>query len=146
MSHPTVASSSSPSFQLIMNSALDTYKKRTRRDLRAHPLAVQLQTCGTPSAIIAVLQEQLQGLDQSRSNDARWTNWLDPTVNVLSAFSDIVGAGVSLVCFRTCNFLRSAVLYYLAAISPCERDFHRSWRPPFSVYILVSFHTGHYNT
>jgi hypothetical protein len=98
MSHPTVAL---PNFQLIINDALDTYKKRTKKDLRAHPLAVQLQTCGTPSAIIAVLQEQIRGLDQSRSTDERWTKWLDPTINVLYAFSGTVGAGVSLVCFRT---------------------------------------------
>ena len=98
MSHATAASSSSPNFQLTINNALDTYKKRTRKDLRAHPLAVQLQTCDTPSAIIAVLKEQVQGLDQSPSTDERWTNWLDPTVNVLSAFSDTIGAGVSLVC------------------------------------------------
>ena len=111
MSHPTVASSSSPNFQLIINNALDTYKKRTRRDLRTHPLAVQLQTCGSPTAILDVLQEQVQALDQSRGTDERWTKWLDPTINVMYTFSNILGAGVSLVCLTTRSFLRYAPSY-----------------------------------
>ncbi|KAF8483006.1 hypothetical protein DFH94DRAFT_647558, partial [Russula ochroleuca] len=95
--HPTAASSSSFNFQIIINNALNKYKKRTKSDLLSHPLAVQLQTCDSPNAILVVLQEQLQGLDQSRSTDERWTKWLDPTVNVLYAFSSILGAGVGLL-------------------------------------------------
>jgi hypothetical protein len=126
MSHtyPTAASSSSPSpsstssnFQFIINNALDTYKKRTRKDLRAHPLAAQLQTCESPTAILAVLQQQVQGVDQSRSANEQWTKWLDPTVNVLYAFSDILGAGVSLVCLTTCTSVRSIISYSCGSFS-----------------------------
>jgi hypothetical protein len=101
MSHtrPTASSysSSSSNFQLIINNALDAYKKRTKNDLLAHPLAAKLQSCNTPSSILAVLQQQIQGLDQSRSSDDRWTRWLDPTVNVLFALSATLGEGVGLV-------------------------------------------------
>jgi hypothetical protein len=95
------SSSSSSNFQLIINNALDAYKKRTKNDLLAHPLAAKLQPCNTPSAILAVLQQQFQGLDQSRSTDDRWTRWLDPTVNVLFALSATLGEGVGLVCLIT---------------------------------------------
>ena len=97
--HPMASSSSpsSPNFQLIINNALDTYKKRTKNDLLAHPLAAKLQSCNTPSAILAILDQQIQGLDHSRSSDDRWTRWLDPTVNVLLALSETLGEGVSLV-------------------------------------------------
>ena len=55
------SSSSSSSFQLIINNAfLDAYKKRTKNDLLAHPLAANLQSCDTPSATLAVLQQQIQ--------------------------------------------------------------------------------------
>ena len=92
MSHtqPTAASSSSSSpsnFQLLINNALNTYKKRTKKELRNHPLAVQLQACDSPDAVLVVLKQQL---DQSRS-DERWTKWLDPTIHVLLAFSQTVG-------------------------------------------------------
>ncbi|KAF8460705.1 hypothetical protein DFH94DRAFT_683106 [Russula ochroleuca] len=96
MSHSHLTAASSSNFQLIINNALDAYKKRTRNDLLAHPLAPQLQACDSPGAILAILQQQVQGLDQSWS-DNRWTKWLDPTVNVLFAFSSTIGAGVGLV-------------------------------------------------
>ena len=98
-SHPTVSSSSN--FQVVINNALDQYKLRTKNDLLAHPLAAQLQSCNSPSAILAILQQQVQGLDQSRSYDERWSRWLDPTVNVLYGISSTLGAGAGLVCLRT---------------------------------------------
>jgi hypothetical protein len=105
MSHPppTAASSSNQvsNFQLIINNALDEYKKRTKKDLLAHPLVTDLQSCNTPSAILSVLQHQVQGLDESQRSDDRWTRWLDPTVNVLFTLSSTLGEGVGLVCVRT---------------------------------------------
>jgi hypothetical protein len=98
--HVTVSSSSSSSanFQLIINNALDKYKKRTKNDLITHPLAAQIQSCHSPGAILAILQQQVQGPDQSRSSDERWSKWLDPTVNVIYVLSSTLAAGVSLVC------------------------------------------------
>ena len=101
MSHAQPTASSSSNFQLIINNALDKYKKRTKNDLLAHPLAAQLQSCDSPNAILAVLQQQVHGLDQSRSGDERWSRWLDPTVNVLYALSSTLAAGVGLVRLMT---------------------------------------------
>ena len=102
-SHPTTTTTpkSSANFQLIFNDALKTYEKRTKKGLLTHPLAVELQDCNSPSAILAVIHQQVQGLDQSQSNDDRLTKWLDPTVNVLQTLSDTLGEGVSLVIFKT---------------------------------------------
>jgi hypothetical protein len=97
----TAASSSSSNFQLIFNNALKAYEKRTKKDLLAHPLAAELNTCNTPNAILSVLQQQVPGLDQLRSSDDRWSKWLDPTANVLFALSASLGEGVGLVCLRT---------------------------------------------
>jgi hypothetical protein len=110
MSHPQLTAASSSNFQLIFNNALKAYEKRTKRDLLDHPLVAQLQICDSPSAILAVLHQQVQGLDQSRSSDSRlgWTKWLDPTVNVLYALTATLGEGVGLVCLRTSTCLRSA--------------------------------------
>ncbi|KAF8502060.1 hypothetical protein F5888DRAFT_1904496 [Russula emetica] len=118
MSHtqPTASSSSSSSnFQLIINNALDKYKKRTKNDLRVHPLATRLQTCNSPAAIIAILQEQVQGLDQSQSSDERWSKWLDPTVNVLQAFSSILQAGASMA-FPPANVIFAGVGVLLSTL------------------------------
>ncbi len=117
MSHTKSAAASSSTFQLLINNALDTYKKRTKMDLLAHPLAVRLQTCDTAAAILTILQEQVQGPGQSLSNDDRWLKWLDPTVNVLFAFSGKLGAGVGLVCLTPAHPI-SALSYLF------DRYFH----------------------
>jgi len=113
MSHAHSAAPSSSKFQLIINNALKVYEKRTKNDLLAHPLAAQLQDCGTPAAVLSLLQEQVQGLDQSQCGDERWSRWLDPTVNVLFAFSATIGAGVSLVFRKACHSSESCVLTFI---------------------------------
>ena len=97
MSHPHTSHASSPNFQLIFNNALKAYEKRTRSDLLAHPLAAQLQDCDTPSEILAVIHQQVEGLHHFQSADERLTRSLNPTVNVLFAFSGALGEGVGLV-------------------------------------------------
>jgi len=93
--HPT---STSSNFQIILDNALKAYKKRTKNDLLKHPLADRLQACDSPSSMLTVLQEQVQELDQSQRSN---TKWLDPTVNVLHTFSEVLGEGVGSVGFRT---------------------------------------------
>jgi hypothetical protein len=73
------------------------YEKRTRKDLLSHPLACQLQACDSPASILVVLQSQVDELDGARKSDERMTKWLGPTINVLLAFSDTLGEGISLV-------------------------------------------------
>jgi hypothetical protein len=97
MSHTHPTSSSSSNFQIIFDDALKAYEKRTRKDLRTHPLAAQLQNCNSPSSILDVLQQQVQELNQSQRRNERWTRWLDPTVTVLHVFSETLGESVTSV-------------------------------------------------
>jgi hypothetical protein len=76
---------------------LKEYEKNTKTDLLAHPLMAQLQTCNSPTDILAVLRTQVQQFEQSTSGDDKLTRWLNPTVNVLYAFSSVIGTGVGLV-------------------------------------------------
>jgi hypothetical protein len=133
MSHSQLTPASSSNFQLIINNALEAYKKRTKNDLLAHPLAHQLQACDSPGAILAILQQQAQGMDQSRTDD-RWTKWLDPTVNVLFAFSATLGTGVGLVCSRTSAISDLHSYIYLAGILTRECSLCRHRCSPFGVY------------
>ncbi|KAI9436556.1 hypothetical protein H4582DRAFT_397851 [Lactarius indigo] len=100
MSTPTTpadASSSHSNFQSIFHTSLKAYERKTKKDLLSHPLATRLNSCDSPAAILTVLQDQVQEFEQSRSVDERLTKWLDPTVNVLYAFSATLGEGVGLV-------------------------------------------------
>jgi hypothetical protein len=92
--HPT---STSSNFRLIFDDALKAYKKRTKLDPLTHPLADRLESCDSADSILTVLQELVQEFIQSQRGN---TKWLDPTVNVLLAFSEVLGEGVGSVCFR----------------------------------------------
>jgi hypothetical protein len=97
MSQVPPASASSTYFETILTAALTAYNKQTRKDIALHPLATQLRSCDSPSAILAVLRTQVQTFDQSQTANEKLTKWLDPTVNVLYAFSVTLSNGVGLV-------------------------------------------------
>ncbi|KAH9001084.1 hypothetical protein EDB92DRAFT_1811996 [Lactarius akahatsu] len=92
---PVTAISPASNFQLIFSTALKAYEKRTKTDLLAHPLASQLQACSSPGSILALLQDQADDLAQARRSDERLTKWLNPTVDVLLAFSATLGEGAA---------------------------------------------------
>ena len=80
---------------------MKAYKKRTKKDLLKHPLADRLQDCNSASNFLTVLQGQVQELNEFQRSNERLTKWLDPTVKVLHAFSEIFGEGADLVSIRT---------------------------------------------
>jgi hypothetical protein len=114
-------STSSPNFGIIFAAALKEYKEQTKKDIDSHPLANQLTSCDSPNAVLTVLQTQVQTFDRSESANEMWTKLLDPTVNVLYAFSGFVSniAGPvnpeTLSCFRPA-LTRSQVFPPAAAI------------------------------
>src|SRR6266404_1011181 len=105
MSQVSSTATSSTNFETIFRSALTAYKKQTKQDITSHPLLAQLQSCDSPSAILVVLRAQVQLIDTQKSDD-KLTKWLDPTVNVLYAFSATLGNGIGLVSCETPNCLR----------------------------------------
>ena len=108
MSQTHTSTSSNSNYQSIFDNALEAYQKKTKKDLRSHPLFAKLETCNSPGAVLTTLREQIPQLDQSRNIEDKLTKWLNPTVNVIYNFSESIGGGVSLVSLNvTC--LRSDV-------------------------------------
>ena len=134
MPHSNPTASSSNHFQIVINNALKAYEKRTKNDLLSHPLATQLQDCNSPADILAVLYQQVQGIDQSRNTEDRWTKWLDPTINTLYTLSETLGEGVSLVSERTSICPRTHSHMYVAGILTCKGHIRRCWCPSLSTY------------
>ena len=134
MSRTHSAPASSSNFQLIFNNALKAYEKQTNKDLLVHPLAAELQSCDSPTSILAVLQQQVQDFNQSRTSNERLTKCLDPTVNVLYAFSGALGEGVGLVCLGMRARLRCVSYPYFAGLFTSKGDLRWSRRSPFGVY------------
>lgn len=90
-----------PNFQPIFEQALEEYRKKTGKDLTAHPLAAVINGCDSPTAILTVLQKKANELKQSRSNDEQLIEWLVPTVNILNALSATLGEDVGSVSYQS---------------------------------------------
>ena len=91
------ASTSQSKFASLFNTALESYKLKTKKDLASHPLLPSLQSCNSPDAVVTVLRDQVPAFNQSLNGDDGLTKWVAPTVNVLYSFSETIGHGVGLV-------------------------------------------------
>ena len=96
-SKSSTTTASSSNLKVILEKALDAYKIKIKQDLITHPLASQLQACDSSAAILTILQDHIQQFERSRGSDERLRRWLNPTINVLYAFSATLGQGVGLV-------------------------------------------------
>ena len=139
--------STSTDFESIFRAALDAYRVWTKKDIPSHPLATQLESCNSSSAVLSVLRAQVQAFDRSQSADDKWTKWLDPTVNVLYAFSTTLGNGVGVVSDDTLSRLRATLTCVITGIPASECYFCRNRRPSSSEYhpfpricALVTYH------
>ena len=100
---PTVPSTSTSqsNFASIFNAALESYKRKTKKDLASHPLLPNLQSCDSPDAVLTVLRDRIPAFNQSPNGNDGFTKWVTPTVNVLYSFSGTIGQGVGLVNIKT---------------------------------------------
>jgi hypothetical protein len=94
-------STSHTDFAYIFNAALESYRRKTKKDLASHPLLPSLQRCNSPEDILSVLREQFPTFNQSQNGDDQISKWVIPTVKVLNAFSDTLGQVVGLVNIST---------------------------------------------
>src|SRR5712691_5342084 len=85
-------------FASIFEAALESYRRKTKKDLASHPLLHSLQHCDSPEAILSVLREQIPtAFRQSQNNEDKILKWAIPTVKVLNMFSDTLGPVAGLV-------------------------------------------------
>jgi hypothetical protein len=129
-------STSSSNFETIFTAALKEYKKQTKKDIASHPLAAQLKSCNSPNAVLTVLQTQVQTFDSSESASGRWKGLLDPTINVLFAFSGFVSSVAGPVS-RDIKMLETYPLTFVITDIPARGgDFHWNWSSTPSGYLL----------
>ncbi|KAH9059744.1 hypothetical protein EDB87DRAFT_736118 [Lactarius vividus] len=109
---PVAMPPSSSNIEGIFETALKSYKKKTKQDLTKHDLFKQFEKCDSPSAILAAFQADQFG--RSPIDDAS-NKWFIPTVNVLYAFSASLGEGVGLVFSPAKVVFAGAGVFLLAA-------------------------------
>jgi hypothetical protein len=73
------------------------YAKTTGIDLSKHPFAAAIECATSPAAILELLQEREKAFKNYREGSYRLITCLTPAVNVIQAFSGVLGEAVSLV-------------------------------------------------
>jgi hypothetical protein len=126
----TPTSQSASNFVSILNAALESYRRKTKKDLVSHPLLPSLQSCESPEGVLAVLREQevtsaFFSQSQICDDEDELTKWVAPTVNVLYSFSGTVGQGVvGLVNIKDISSrrgeFRPLIFFYLQAFPPAS--------------------------
>ena len=121
MSSTGQATSSTFTIQSIIN-ALADYTDVTGIDLSKNSFAAAIEHLTSPEAIIELLQEREEAFKEYRVGNRRLTGCLRPAVNVIQAFSGIVG-GATLVSYtyHPCSFFNDPVRSRFHQPTPCLR-------------------------
>ena len=108
-----VAGPSTDNFSVIFNAASNEYQRVTGKSLDTHPFAAQLETSCSPEAVSNVLRTQAQAFTKFREGNEKLMAWLNPTINILLAFSGTLGGGIGLVS----SLIHSVVLVLIIRLS-----------------------------
>jgi uncharacterized protein YqgV (UPF0045/DUF77 family) len=90
------ASSSPFTIQSIIDAVAD-YTKVTGIDLSNNPFATAIEHFNSPEAVLELLQERAKAFKEYRDRNRSLISCLRPAVEVIQAFSGILGEAVSLV-------------------------------------------------
>lgn len=105
---PTSTSSTS-NIQLFTGALVD-YANITGIDLSKDPSAAMIEQANSPGAILELLQEREKAFQDYREENRRLISYLSPAVNVIQAFSGILGEAVSLVSHTCCLVLKPLIM------------------------------------
>jgi soluble cytochrome b562 len=92
----TSSTSSTSNIRLITGALVD-YTNTTGIDLSRNPFAAAIERANSPAAILELLQEREKEFKDYREGNRRLISCLSPAVNVIQAFSGILGEAISLV-------------------------------------------------
>jgi hypothetical protein len=94
-----MASATFPAFKLepIFNVALAEYTKQTGIDLATCPFADRLFDCGSPDAVIRLLEERAQEFKDFRDRNWKLPKWLHSVVHSVYLVSSVLGNTPDLV-------------------------------------------------
>ena len=123
MSAEPSTSTSNSNFDFVFKAALETYQRKTKKDLASHPLLPRLESCDSPEAVLTTLREQIPAFGRSQNDDDGLTKWVTPTVNVLYSFSDTLGQGVGLVNIEILPREEFLLNIYFQAFPPANAIF-----------------------
>jgi soluble cytochrome b562 len=88
----------------LITDALADYANITGIDLSDNAFAAAIEQANSPGAILELLQEREKEFKDYREGNQRLIGCLSPAVNVIQAFSGVLGEAVSMVS-HTCHLI-----------------------------------------
>ena len=139
MSSTGGATSSGSNIQLIVD-ALADYARTTGIDLSKNQFAAALEQSTSPEAILQLLQGREKAFKEYRDGDRRLISCLTPAVNILQAFSGILGEAVNLVsrAFYLVSFFN---VILPDPLSTCQRIVCWNRYSPCCTFLKYAFRT-----
>jgi hypothetical protein len=83
-------------FQSILD-AVDKYAEQTGINLKQNPFADKVKGCDSPDAVLLLLQENVKAFKDYRDQNRKFIDCLNPVVQFIHAFSEILGEVAGLV-------------------------------------------------
>lgn len=132
---------SSANFQSILNAALDSYARQTGIDLMKHPSADKLQSCASSEHVLQLLQDRETAFKDYRDKHRKLISCLRPVVQVIHAFSGVLGEVASLVSDSTLSdFI--PMLIPSGAVPTDKSNYYWGRCSTFSEYLPYMLHPG----
>ena len=123
---------SSSNFSSILDAALDSYVKQTGIDLTKHPSADKLQNCRRPDDVLQILSERESASKDHRDHYQTLIDRVRPVVQVVHAFSDVLG--------EAAGFVSSGIAFSLSdPIFTLPNRFHFSQQKRYLSELIFSF-------
>ncbi|KAF8261176.1 hypothetical protein EI94DRAFT_1705734 [Lactarius quietus] len=91
-------------FQSILD-ALDKYEEQTGINLKENPFADKILGCDSPQSVLLLLQENVKLFKEYRDKNRKFIDCLNPVVQFVHAFSDILGEAAGLVPFQPAKLI-----------------------------------------
>jgi STAND-like protein len=86
-----------PTFQSIFHAALESYAKQTGIDLTNHPSTNRLRNCRSTDDVLRILSERESAFNDYRDKYRNLIDRLRPVVQVVHAFSAVLGEAAGFV-------------------------------------------------
>jgi hypothetical protein len=93
----SLTAASTSKFQSILNAAFDSYAEKTGIDLASHPSAEKLQNCHSSDDVLRLLLERETAFNDYRDKYRKLIDCFRPIVQVIHAFSGVLGEAADLV-------------------------------------------------
>jgi hypothetical protein len=135
---PIAMDSPSSNFQSILDSALKNYSKQTGIDITNHSSAERLQNCYSPDDVIQLLSERESEFNNYRDKYRKLMHSLRPVVEVVHAFSSVIGEVAALV--SNLHSIIALISQYLTPLSRCHFNRPRRYLPE----LIFSFRYAHF--